>query len=162
MKHLTAHPRSRGFSLIELMLVIGLLAACAVVSNELFMSCLVIQRDAKQASLGLIHADGAVRMIRADVWGAESIHCDNPHRVTLRMPDGTEVRWELQLKQSEDEIQSLIYRSETSHGEQTPGDPMFAPADLTFRVEDSDLYLTAGSDSVRLTRIYSLLGEGGR
>ncbi len=157
MKHRPHHPRHRGYSLIEIVLVTMLFAACAVVANEVFISCVVIQRDAAQAGHELVRAEGVVRMIRTDVWGAESIRTDNPRNVVLQMPDGSEVRWELQITRMEDGDQSHIYRSVTEYGVEIPGDPMFAPADLTFRSEAPHLYLSAGDDSVRLTSFYAIL-----
>lgn len=150
--------RTGGYSLMELMLVLTLLAIFAGMANRLFMQCVVINRDVVKASNSLIQADSLIRLIRSDVWGARSVSSNNPGQVTLGMADGTVVRWERRVTHyGDDEIESLIYRMETAYGVEVTGDPLFAPNDLVFRADGTDLYLTSGRDSIRLTCAFGLL-----
>lgn len=153
--------RATGYTLIELMLVLILLAAFAVVANKLFISSFLIKQDALQATNDLVQTDSLIRLIRSDVWGASAIHSDSPHRVTIQSPDGTVVRWDLSVTTFEDETEALITRTELIDGEEVTGDPLFAPPDLAFRAEGTELYLTAGSNTVRLTSMLNLLTEVG-
>lgn len=161
MKRIKPNTRIAGYSLIELVLVLSLLAVFAGVANKLFISSLLVKQEALKAGNNLVQTDSLIRLIRSDVWGASAIYSDSPDRVTIAWPDGSTVRWELSVTTFEDETESLIFRTELIEGKEMPGNPLFAPPDLAFRVDGSELYLTAGSGTVRLTSIYHLLGEAG-
>lgn len=161
MKRTGPNLRTAGYSLIEMVLVLTLLAVFAGVANKLFMSSLIVKRDARHAGDDLVRTDCLIRLIRSDMWGASAIHSESPDRVTIEWPDGSAVLWELSATAFEDKAETLIIRTELIEGEEMPGNPLFAPPDLAFRADGTELYLTAGSSTVRLTSMFNLLGEAG-
>ncbi len=86
--------RRRGFWLIELMMVIGLLAAFGMVSIVVFRMSSRATFTAGQTLEAAQRFDQAVRMLRTDVMGSSSIKADGASSVELQSPDGPVV-WQI-------------------------------------------------------------------
>lgn len=153
------HARRGGYSLIELTLVLSLLAIFSATANKLFMLSFSVKGDALRAGQEIAQTDGVVRLLRSDAWSASAIQVGDRGRVMLEMPDGSIVRWELHAETFDEKTTSWLTRTEVNEGLETPGDPLFAPPGIGFEADGTDLYLTTGSDSVRLPTALSLFGE---
>jgi type II secretory pathway component PulJ len=85
--------RHRGYFLIELMVIIGIIGVIALVAVELYASMtqhqirLVAQQEAEQ------RFDLAVRQLRSDVWNASSATIDEKGELQLVRADGKKVLW---------------------------------------------------------------------
>jgi len=156
-------PRRRGYTLIGTLLALLLLTFTLSIANRLFMGCVKVRQEAETVTRDMTHRESLVRLIRSDVWSASGIRSDDPSRVTLDMPDGTQVRWHVQAEWhlDADTAQTRIYRTDVALGIDVTGDPLFAPPGLSFRVVDGGLLLVVDEQSVRLSSMYHLLERGG-
>ena len=91
---LVIHPlRRRAFSLLEMLIVIGLFTAFAVVASELMHRTIRVGHDAGYAQLTATTFDAAGRAMRQDVWSARDIALKNDRSLMLTLGDGTTVDW---------------------------------------------------------------------
>lgn len=85
----------RGFVLIEMLIVLGLLAIVALMAGQLFRVTGQISRESAQRQIREAQLDQAVQQLRADVWRASAIQIPDLHSVRLRTPDGQEIEWDM-------------------------------------------------------------------
>lgn len=86
-------PRRRGFTLLELLFALGILAVVGLISVKLFRSTVLVSQGAETAAASMTRMDSALASIRRDAWGAESIQVGDAKSVTLQQPGGASVRW---------------------------------------------------------------------
>ncbi|HVS71252.1 MAG TPA: hypothetical protein VHQ47_08355 [Phycisphaerae bacterium] len=83
--------RSRGFVLMELLVVVVLLAAFMIVSTQLFVLATRAHRDSIRRTEQIGRVDAAVRRFRADVWGASAASVTPDGDLHLSGADGETV-----------------------------------------------------------------------
>lgn len=83
--------RCRGMFLIEMLVVIGLLAAFLIISARLLTSMIRLSRQASDAEDRIVRFDSAVRVLRGDAWSATGIAGD-AGAVTIER-DQTTIEW---------------------------------------------------------------------
>ena len=85
--------RSRGFSVTEMLVVIGIFAVFALVATRLMHTTIRVGHDAGYAQIAATSFDAAGRTMRRDVWSARQVAVKNDGSLTLSMSDGTSVDW---------------------------------------------------------------------
>jgi len=85
--------RSGGFTLLELLVAIGLLAVVGLIGMHLFRSTVLVSQDAAKAASSMTRVDAALAELRADAWGAKSIEVTAPDSVTLEQSAGGAIHW---------------------------------------------------------------------
>lgn len=160
MRH--GHPQRRrtGYSLIEMVVVIMLLGVFMVMASRLFMQCFSINNEAIRAGDAIVQTERIVHLLRADVWGASSLQCDDRDEVMIEMSDGSTVRWALGVTTDDDQTQTELTRTVNQDGHVETGNPMPLDAPLAFHTDGHDLYLTSQTDTLRLIRVPDLVGGG--
>src|SRR5688500_8207016 len=91
MTAVTRPPR-RGSWLVELLIVIGLIAAFLIVSARLFTTTMRLSQQSVESEARVARLDSAVRMLRADAWGASAMYLDNGGVLMLEV-DGRSIAW---------------------------------------------------------------------
>lgn len=86
-------PARRGFMLIEMMVVIGLLAVVGLIAAQLFHLMEKVERESLWQQIHESQLDQAVRQLRQDVWRAGAVEVPAPGEVRLAMSDGQEIDW---------------------------------------------------------------------
>jgi prepilin-type N-terminal cleavage/methylation domain-containing protein len=86
---------NRGFSLIELMIVISLLAVAFTIMIPLLSWCVTSTTAAQQQTAMGIRFDGIAAMLRADIYTATSAKIRTPKDLALTQPDGGTVHWQI-------------------------------------------------------------------
>jgi prepilin-type N-terminal cleavage/methylation domain-containing protein len=145
-----------GYALVELMLVLTLLAIFLGIANELLMSCIHVRDDALRASRMVVQTDALIRLLRSDAWSASAIDAVGNNEIALQMSDGSTVRWRLHTDTVDEEITTWLTRTQVVNGQETAGDPLFAPEGIGFEGDGDNLYLVTESDRIRLPRAASL------
>jgi len=85
--------QSRGFSLLEAMLFVGMLAFISTVTAHLFRTTVRTWHDTAARQTAHTRFDTALRQLREDVWSATSITITDKHAMLLHGPGGVEVGW---------------------------------------------------------------------
>jgi len=75
--------RARGFGLIMMMVVIGLLGVFALVSTRLIHTTLGLYREAGRIDDEARWVDAALRQLRSDVWSARQVTPNGPRSLTI-------------------------------------------------------------------------------
>lgn len=157
----TTKPRTAGYSLIEIVFVLTLLAIFAAIANKLFVLSFFVKNDALYAGQSIAQNDAVIRLLRTDVWSASAIGSDSPDQAMIQMSDGSVIRWKLHVTTIDDETESHLMRTEIRDGVEIPSDPLWAPPGIGFEADGIGLRLTTETDTIRLTPIKYLLGEPG-
>ena len=85
--------RYRGFMLVELVFVLGLIAVAAVISTQLYIEMtrgharMLEQREAQE------RFDLALRPLRSDVWNSNAASVDEAGVLHLTRGDGKTIQW---------------------------------------------------------------------
>ena len=98
--------RGRGIALVEMLIAIGLIAMFLIISARLFTTTIRLSRQSHDAEERIARFDSAVRMLRADAWGAANMSVDAKGVLTVAR-DRTSAVWRA------DETGALV-RSETA------------------------------------------------
>ena len=85
---------TRGFMLLELLVVVGLLAVFAAVAVPVLRGS-VSAMAATPPAVAAGRLDAAVKMLRGDVWGATTLAAPSPHELRLTAADGRTVTWQV-------------------------------------------------------------------
>jgi prepilin-type N-terminal cleavage/methylation domain-containing protein len=86
---------SRGFALIELMLVLGLLAVFAVVATRVIVISLKTMAQSGDQHDQIVRFESAMSSLRRDAWSARQISSADPQAVSITNADGT-VTWSIE------------------------------------------------------------------
>lgn len=84
--------KRRGFMLVELMLVIGLVAFVGLVSMQLFRATLRTWSASAKEQAVQSRFDLAIGQLRRDVWSATSIELANPTSISIHNPSES-IHW---------------------------------------------------------------------
>jgi len=124
------HCRARGVMLVEVLMAISLLVIFMIVAARQFHTIIRLSQQTSEAEARLASYDSAIRVLRADAWGAADVSVDKAEAVTLRGTDGTSVVWR------SDEVGALI-RAETTAKDAPPRTQAWPELGgrLRFRVE---------------------------
>jgi Tfp pilus assembly protein PilX len=88
----TACSVRRGYALVEILFVLGLLTIFAVVATRLFGSTVRVMHAAAEQQNTTSALDSALRALRRDVWNASSVAATDAH--TLRIAQAEQsVEW---------------------------------------------------------------------
>jgi prepilin-type N-terminal cleavage/methylation domain-containing protein len=83
----------RGFSLLEMLVVLGLLTVMSIVAFPI-ARWTILNMAASQATMSAAsRLDNAMQTLRQDVWQAESIDVSIPQTLVLTCADGHQIRW---------------------------------------------------------------------
>lgn len=85
--------RTRGFVLVEMMFVIGLLSVVALIVGQLYFASVQTTQRVAAMQTAQTRFDQAVRRLRGDVWGALGCTSPDPHTLRIERPDGKAVEW---------------------------------------------------------------------
>jgi type II secretory pathway pseudopilin PulG len=85
----------RGYFLIEVMLVLGILGVFAIVASKLLITSMNASIYAQHRAETAERFDLAMSQLRADVWPAKNIDADGL-TTTLLQPDGSKVIWRIE------------------------------------------------------------------
>jgi type II secretory pathway component PulJ len=88
--------RRAGFMLINMLIVIALLGAFAVVADRVFRLSLLTCSKAAREQEESIRLEQAINTLRADVWGARNLEATGTSRLRITDARGRAVRWETQ------------------------------------------------------------------
>ena len=97
MKHSRTNsgpPIAHGFVMVEMLVVIGMLAAVGLVAGQLFRVTMQVQRESAWQQIHESQLDQSLRQLRTDVWRASSIEVRRSDAVRLNMSNGQEIDWE--------------------------------------------------------------------
>jgi prepilin-type N-terminal cleavage/methylation domain-containing protein len=155
----TAHARCGGFSLIELAVVLILLSVFSLIAGKLFTGTFHVIDDSRQAMRDIGEFEYAIRMMRTDVWAAQSYELVSPDRVEIKTSDGVRVLWVKHLTVTDDTQVAELIRTEYRQGESSLSHPLTAPVGLGFAADTHGLRLTTDTDTIVLTGVYLLLEE---
>lgn len=76
-------PRARGFVLVELLIAIGLLVVFMIIAARLFTAMIRLSQQSAEAETRVARIDSAIRMLRADAWGATEMSVDPGGTLTI-------------------------------------------------------------------------------
>jgi type II secretory pathway pseudopilin PulG len=85
----------RGFTMIAMMVAIGLLGVFAVVATHLMQTTMKLYREAGSADAYARGVESATRLLRADAWAARRVTVAGEHSVTLERDDARSVVWQV-------------------------------------------------------------------
>lgn len=85
--------RRRGFTLIEIIVVLGMVAFVMIIATNLFRATLRTWRESAAAQQAQSRFDQAIGQFRRDVWSATSMEAPNPRTAILQTPEGR-VEWD--------------------------------------------------------------------
>lgn len=84
--------RSGGFTLLEIIVVIGLVAVVGLVSTQVFVATLRVWKTSAREQATQSRFDLAVGQLRRDVWSASAIESPNPASLEIQNPAGL-IHW---------------------------------------------------------------------
>ena len=152
----------RGFSLVELLTVLVLLTAFALISARFFTATIKTTREARAAETAMLRFDQVVEALRRDVWSSRKIAEDpSGTEVQLQVADRT-VRWRMRAEDGD------LVRQVDDRSEGTPQRRWVdLPFTLQFRGEEPALVITVqprGDSRAEQMHLVSqvLLLRGGR
>ncbi len=140
MKTLPKRP-APGFTMIEMLALLILISAAAVLTTRLFVATTKLSDRAVQAHTDAAKIDAVVRALRADVWGAADLWAPDSHSLTLRNGAVT-VHWTIA------DSDGTLVRNETRDGRNDERRWPAAAPKSTFQV-DGSLVRLAIPDSKR-------------
>lgn len=85
---MTRPTASKAFALIELLSIIAILAAVALISMRLLRSTLNMSQGMADAHAARSQYDHSMTQLRQDVWHASSIRVSEPGQLTVQTHDG--------------------------------------------------------------------------
>lgn len=87
-------PPRRGFTLFEMMVVLGLLGVVSVLGVRVFRSANRMQLDAAARQSAATSFDRAISQLRSDAWAASSFDCPDEHTLRVTSNPGRTVEWQ--------------------------------------------------------------------
>jgi len=88
-----ANRRTRGFVLVEMMFVIGLLAIVGLIVGQLYFASTQTTQRVARMQAAETRFDQAVRQLRRDVWNASGCTLSDPHTLRVERSDGKAIEW---------------------------------------------------------------------
>jgi prepilin-type N-terminal cleavage/methylation domain-containing protein len=85
--------RTRGFTILEMMMVVGLLTIVFAIAATLTRWSLMANYESQQSAVMDARLDDMVRTIRRDIWQASAIESPNPQTVRVTDADGHQITW---------------------------------------------------------------------
>jgi prepilin-type N-terminal cleavage/methylation domain-containing protein len=89
----TSNPMRAGFSLAELLVVLGVFSIFALAASKLTQTTIRVGHDAGYGQIAASQFDAAGRAMRQDVWSARDITLKGERAMTLTMVDGGAIDW---------------------------------------------------------------------
>ena len=93
MKSNTGARGHRGWSLIEMLVVIMLLTVFMVIASKLLVTAMVATGDADKSIAALTRNDLIITRMRRDVWDAQALAADASNTLVVSPADGPTVTW---------------------------------------------------------------------
>ena len=87
-----SHPRSRGMSLLEVIMTLGLFSVFLTLSGQVFRSSIMSMDGVAAAESGAAGIDHALAALRWDVWVSGRIEA-NPQSLTIQTGGNGKVKW---------------------------------------------------------------------
>jgi len=84
--------QARGYSLLEMVVLISLMGVFLILGSELWRAATVTTRNAKQVESEGLRLDMVLDRLRRDVWAATHVHAD-AGRCQLHLSDGRRITW---------------------------------------------------------------------
>jgi prepilin-type N-terminal cleavage/methylation domain-containing protein len=81
------------YTLVELLVVIGIFAAFALVATQLMHRTILVGHDAGYAQIAATTFDAAGRVLRQDAWAAKEMSAKSDRAITLTLADGSTIEW---------------------------------------------------------------------
>jgi type II secretory pathway component PulJ len=88
--------RTAGFMLVNMLIVIALMGAFAVVADRVFRLSLQTSSKVAREQEESIRLEQAINTLRADVWGARTLETAGTSGLRITDGGGRAVRWETQ------------------------------------------------------------------
>src|SRR4051794_16001051 len=85
----------RGFTLNEMILVLGLLGVAGLLGSRLFTASMRVIGSAPAAQDQQVSMERMTQVLRRDVWSAKQINVPQAKVIELVQPDGASVRWQI-------------------------------------------------------------------
>ena len=92
-----SHPQNhrRGFTLTEMLAVIILFSAFAIIAERLITTTWRVSYNASQSQNAATSIESAINVLRSDVWSAQTITTKDVKSVELKRGDGHLVTWSI-------------------------------------------------------------------
>ena len=87
--------KSRGFVLMELMLVLGLLAIFAIVASRVVIISLKAMAQSGDQHEQIVRFESAMSSLRRDAWSARQMSSADPQTISITNDDGT-ITWSIE------------------------------------------------------------------
>jgi prepilin-type N-terminal cleavage/methylation domain-containing protein len=92
-----SHPTARrAFSLMEVLAVVVLLSAFALLASRVFMASMDLTRRSQAAQKAFGQVDYAVALLRQDLWNARGVRAADPQHLLIEQAGGRTIRWRYQ------------------------------------------------------------------
>ena len=158
MKQGRALQHARGFSLLDMLVVIALLGVFAMIANGLFMGTFRVVGESKETMKQMSRFDEAVRLLNEDVQSAASITVEHPGRVVLVITGINQVVWEKVTNENEDKQEAFLVRTHHYDYSVDKSRLMNVPDELAFEEDTNGLKVINGKDTMNMTSLPMLLG----
>ena len=99
--------RRRAFTILEMVVVIGLFAMVAVISVPIFRWAMLTSQQSQTQANDVSRFENALRTLREDIWDAGDIRVGDSQTLVLTVADNRQITWQL------DATKSLHRKSET-------------------------------------------------
>ena len=83
----------RGLMLVEMLIVIGILAAFILVAGKLFTTTLRMTQTSHESSADVAAYESFARVIRRDAWGAAEVSALPQGGIAIKRGDGVVINW---------------------------------------------------------------------
>ena len=83
----------RGFTLTEMLVILGLMGVAALLCARLFTGSMRVIGDAPRAQKQVSQFEHMTRALECDVWNAMSISTEDGATIKLEQADGSQVQW---------------------------------------------------------------------
>jgi prepilin-type N-terminal cleavage/methylation domain-containing protein len=87
--------KRRGLTLIEMLVVLGLIAAFAALASALFQSAFRTAASSSQNMADAATLDSAITALRRDVWEGARVDVRDCQSVAIQRPDNSQVLWQV-------------------------------------------------------------------
>ena len=138
---LLKHNRHRhaGFSLIEFLVIISLLGTFMLVASQVFNQSMFLSRQARQGEEAVGQVQYAMRLLRADVWNASTIHTPADDRLVLDESGAHAVTWTIYEPDIDDPMEPpvMLVRSARSADGALDERELVLPESMVFEVNQA-------------------------
>ena len=143
----------RGFTLTELICVLILLSAFAIVAGRLFQTTFHLYYDTTQAQNAAASIDNSLGRLRDDAWSASKVDVSDPHTAILTLPGNHIVTWTLTgntFERKDDRASEHL---------QAPPAAIFASDSVALILKINDSNHSAGVDEIRMASQINVLAK---